>query len=73
MSEATGTFHLAQPRLQGPAERTLVQPWLTEMSNLALNAYAETAPPPARALAVVEALSAATVPPERPSRVALAA
>ncbi|TDD89150.1 hypothetical protein [Actinomadura rubrisoli] len=52
MSEATGTFHLSHPRLDGPAERTVVQPWLTELSHLTLNAYAETLP----ALAVVEAL-----------------
>ncbi|QXJ21064.1 hypothetical protein AGRA3207_001879 [Actinomadura graeca] len=54
MSEATGTFHLSRTRLDGPAERTVVQPWLTELSHAALNAYAETAPAPA--LALVEAL-----------------
>ncbi|MEV0663402.1 hypothetical protein ACIBI3_30600 [Actinomadura luteofluorescens] len=52
MSAATGTFHLTHPRLDGPAERTVVQPWLTELSHATLNAYAETAPP----LAAVEAL-----------------
>ncbi|MUN38762.1 hypothetical protein [Actinomadura litoris] len=75
MSETTGTFHLSHPRLGGPAERTVVQPWLTELTHVTLNAYAETAP----ALAVVEALPVHTpVPtpvrapmPER--RIALAA
>lgn len=52
MSAATGTFHLSHPRLDGPAERTVVEPWLTELSHASLNAYAETAPP----LAAVEAL-----------------
>ncbi|QKW38157.1 hypothetical protein HUT06_32570 [Actinomadura sp. NAK00032] len=52
MSAATGTFHLSHPRLDGPAERTVVEPWLTELSHATLNAYADTAPP----LAVVEAL-----------------
>ncbi|MES9601593.1 hypothetical protein AB0C69_35520 [Actinomadura sp. NPDC048032] len=52
MSAATGTFHLTQPRLDGPAERTVVEPWLTELSHATLNGYAETAPP----LAAVEAL-----------------
>ncbi|WP_131742026.1 hypothetical protein [Actinomadura roseirufa] len=52
MSDATGTFHLSHPRLGGPAERTVVQPWLTELSNATLNAYTEISP----ALAVVEAL-----------------
>ncbi|CND78695.1 Uncharacterised protein [Mycobacterium tuberculosis] len=52
MSAATGTFHLSHPRLDGPAERTVVEPWLTELSHASLNAYAEPAP----ALAAVEAL-----------------
>ncbi|WP_067461084.1 hypothetical protein [Actinomadura macra] len=73
MSEATGTFHLSRPRLDGPAERTVVQPWLTELSHAALNAYVEIPP----ALALVEALPIETPMPvpvhatER--RVALAA
>ncbi|WP_030171161.1 hypothetical protein [Spirillospora albida] len=46
-------FHLTHPRLDGPAERVLVQPWLTELSNAALNTYTETSAP---ALAAVEAL-----------------
>lgn len=57
MRAATGTFHLSHPRLDGPAERTVVEPWLTELSHATLNAYAETSP----ALAPVEAL------PMRPS------
>lgn len=52
MSAATGTFHLSHPRLDGPAERTVVEPWLTELSHASLNAYTEPAP----ALAPVEAL-----------------
>ncbi|MEU4824645.1 MULTISPECIES: hypothetical protein [Actinomadura] len=68
MSAATGTFHLTHPRLDGPAERTVVQPWLTELSHATLNAYAETAPP----LAAVEALPVRPQPlPAR--RVAVAA
>lgn len=59
VSEATGTFHLTHPRLDGPAERTVVQPWLTELTHATLNAYAEVPP----ALAVIEPLPApATVP-----------
>ncbi|MEU6753456.1 hypothetical protein ABZ914_45140 [Spirillospora sp. NPDC046719] len=54
MSEATGTFHLTHPRLDGPAERTVVQPWLTELTHATLNAYAEVPP----ALAVIEPLPA---------------
>jgi hypothetical protein len=50
-------FHLTHPRLDGPAERVLVQPWLTELSHAALNTYAETSAPAAvSTLAVVEAL-----------------
>ncbi|MGI5207747.1 hypothetical protein ACQEU6_40010 [Spirillospora sp. CA-108201] len=68
MSAATGTFHLTHPRLDGPAERTVVEPWLTDLSHAALNAYAETAPP----LAAVEALPVRPQPlPAR--RVAVAA
>jgi hypothetical protein len=68
VSAATGTFHLTHPRLDGPAERTVVQPWLTELSHATLNAYAETAPP----LAAVEALPVRPQPlPAR--RVAVAA
>lgn len=52
VSAATGTFHLSRPRLDGPAERTIVEPWLTELSHATLNAYADPAPP----LAAVEAL-----------------
>ncbi|WP_344279296.1 hypothetical protein [Actinomadura napierensis] len=54
MSEATGTFHLTHPRLHGPAERTVVQPWLTELTHATLNAYAEVPP----ALTVIEPLPA---------------
>ncbi|MBB6396860.1 hypothetical protein [Actinomadura coerulea] len=68
MSAATGTFHLTQPRLDGPAERTVVEPWLTELTHAALNGYAETAAP----LAAVEALPVRPQPlPAR--RVAVAA
>ncbi|WP_067896940.1 hypothetical protein [Actinomadura chibensis] len=66
MSAATGTFHLSYPRLDGPAERTVVEPWLTDLSHATLNAYAETAPP----LAPVEALPA---PPALPALPALPA
>ncbi|WP_242905286.1 hypothetical protein [Actinomadura terrae] len=77
MSETTGTFHLTHPRLGGPAERTVVQPWLTELTHATLNAYAETDTSPA--LAVVEALPVHTsdpvpVPARAPERrIALAA
>ncbi|TYK52365.1 hypothetical protein [Actinomadura decatromicini] len=75
MSAATGTFHLSYPRLDGPAERTVVEPWLTDLSHATLNAYAETAAAPA--LAPVETLPAARVPARpvrrRPARVAVAA
>lgn len=54
MSAVTDTFHLSRPRLDGPAERTVVEPWLTELSHASLNAYAEPTPP----LASVEALPA---------------
>ncbi|MFB4318499.1 hypothetical protein [Actinomadura sp. 21ATH] len=53
MSEATGTFHLTHPRLDGPAERTVIEPWLTQLSHMTVNAYAEPAAP---ALAMVEPL-----------------
>jgi hypothetical protein len=56
MSAATGTFHLSHPRFDGPAERTVVEPWLTELSHAALNAYSDTVPDTAPALAAVEAL-----------------
>ncbi|HEY8481462.1 MAG TPA: hypothetical protein VIL71_16690 [Spirillospora sp.] len=57
MSEATDTFHLSHPRLDGPAERTVVEPWLTDL-HATLNAYDEASPAPA----TVEAL------PMRPAR-----
>lgn len=73
MSAATGTFHLSHPRLDGPAERTVVELWLTDLSHATLNAYAEIPP----ALAPVETLSAGRVPARpvrrRPTRVAVAA
>ncbi|TDC86606.1 hypothetical protein [Actinomadura sp. 7K507] len=71
MSAATGTFHLSHPRLDGPAERTVVEPWLTELPHAMLNAYAETAP----VLAAVEALPMRPTPSTRPvpARVAVAA
>jgi hypothetical protein len=63
VSAATGTFHLSHPRLYGPAERTVIEPWLTELSHQMVNAYAETAhvqaAEEAAVLAVVEALPAA--------------
>jgi hypothetical protein len=53
--------------LHGPAERTVIEPWLTDLSHLALNAFAETTgaeidgattPEAVPALAVVESLPA---------------
>jgi hypothetical protein len=52
VSAATGTFHLSHPRLDGPAERTVVEPWLTELPHATLNAYTDPEP----SLAAVEAL-----------------
>ncbi|MEV5830237.1 hypothetical protein AB0L25_32190 [Spirillospora sp. NPDC052242] len=62
------TFHISRPRLDGPAERTVVQPWLTELTHATMNAYAE----PPRALAPVETLPVREVR-HRPARVAVAA
>jgi hypothetical protein len=42
VSEMIGTFHLIRPWLYGPAERTLIEPWLTSVRQV-LNAYAEVA------------------------------
>ncbi|WP_344593763.1 hypothetical protein [Actinomadura vinacea] len=63
MSAATGTFHLSHPRLYGPAERTVIEPWLTQPAHQTMNAYAEvaqaevvTAEDAAALLAVVERL-----------------
>ncbi|MFG2003584.1 hypothetical protein ACGFNU_30925 [Spirillospora sp. NPDC048911] len=54
------TFHhLSRPWLSGPAERTVVEPWLTHTAaSLALNTYAEPEIPVAApaAIAVVEPL-----------------
>jgi hypothetical protein len=60
VNAATGmTFHISRPRIDGPAERTVIEPWLTELPHLTLNAYAETAlADDAPALAVVEPLPA---------------
>jgi hypothetical protein len=67
VNAATGTtFHLSRPRIDGPAERTVIEPWLTELPHLNLNAYAESAfatAPAAPALAVVEPLPAAAALP----------
>ncbi|TDC61584.1 hypothetical protein E1200_28645 [Actinomadura sp. GC306] len=75
MSAATDTFHLSHPRLDGPAERTVVEPWLTELTHATLNAYAETSPETSPVLAPVEALPLRAVPSARPEpgRVAVAA
>ncbi|XVQ09286.1 hypothetical protein ACQP1W_43260 [Spirillospora sp. CA-255316] len=81
MSAATGTFHLSHPRLYGPAERTVIEPWLTELSHQMVNAYAETAQVQAVAapaeeaavLAVVEALPAARTAAARRTALARAA
>ncbi|MFI0449501.1 hypothetical protein [Actinomadura sp. 6N118] len=58
MNEAA-FHHLSRPRLDGPAERTLVEPWLTHTpTNLALNTYMDVAEPEVTvaALAAVEPL-----------------
>ncbi|MFV2173421.1 hypothetical protein ACFHW2_28305 [Actinomadura sp. LOL_016] len=62
------TFHISRPRLDGPAERTAVQPWLTELTHATMNAYAE----PPRALAAVETLPVRDVR-RRSARVAVTA
>ncbi|TNY36814.1 hypothetical protein [Thermomonospora catenispora] len=42
-----GTAHITHASLHGPAERTLIEPWLTEYAGLMTNAYPEApAPPP---------------------------
>jgi len=41
VSETIRTFHLTRPWLYGPAERILIEPWLTSLTGLVLNAYAE--------------------------------
>lgn len=64
MGATNGTFHLSRPRLDGPAERTVVEPWLTELAHATLNAYAETPPAPAP----VEALPPLPPLPPRPAR-----
>ncbi|MFI0357963.1 hypothetical protein [Actinomadura sp. 9N407] len=57
MSAATGTFHISHPRLYGPAERTVIEPWLTQLSHQTMNAYAEPAAVEAAAvLTMVESL-----------------
>ncbi|MQY06400.1 hypothetical protein [Actinomadura macrotermitis] len=68
MSEAT--FHLTHPQLHGPAERTLVEPRLSAMSNPALNAYAEAPPLVPGGLSLVEILSAAPQPAHHPHALA---
>ncbi|WP_158581611.1 hypothetical protein [Actinomadura spongiicola] len=67
MSAVTGTFHLSHPRLDGPAERTVVEPWLTELSHAVLNAYTDGTVEITPELAPVEAL------PVRPALSALSA
>ncbi|MFD0905010.1 hypothetical protein [Actinomadura sediminis] len=62
------TSHISRPRLDGPAERTVVQPWLTELTHATMNAYAERP----RALAAVETLPVRGAR-RRPARVAVAA
>jgi len=69
MSAATDTFHLSHLRIDGPAERTVVEPWLTGLAHAALNAYAETSP----ALAPVEALPRRPAPSARPEPARIAA
>ncbi|MGK5553744.1 hypothetical protein ACSNOI_19195 [Actinomadura kijaniata] len=72
------TFHLTRSHLDGPAERTLVQPWIGELSGLSLNAYPDEPRPAGRRpagshppLAVVEPLPPAL--PRHVERIALAA
>ncbi|MGI5164387.1 hypothetical protein ACQEU3_08540 [Spirillospora sp. CA-253888] len=65
------TFHLTHPNLHGPAERTLVQPWIGELTGLALNAYTDEPHRTPGALTGLDALSAPA--PVAGSRVALAA
>ncbi|MEV4256355.1 hypothetical protein AB0J52_24605 [Spirillospora sp. NPDC049652] len=33
--------HLSRAGLNGPAERTIVEPWLSELTRLPLNAYTD--------------------------------
>ncbi|MCP2341943.1 hypothetical protein [Actinomadura rupiterrae] len=35
--------HLSRASLNGPAERTIVEPWLSELTRLPLNTYPEEA------------------------------
>lgn len=61
MNEPTGTSHLsshiARASLHGPAERTLIEPWLTEYAGLMTNAYPDEHPD-AGSLATVATLGA---------------
>lgn len=53
MHHTNGRSHIAHARLTGPAERTLIEPWVTEYTGLMTNAYPDEAPVP---LATVTAL-----------------
>ncbi|MFC4911397.1 hypothetical protein [Actinomadura gamaensis] len=45
MGSANGSSqHLSRASLNGPAERTIVEPWLSELARLPLNTYADEAP-----------------------------
>ncbi|ACY96885.1 MULTISPECIES: hypothetical protein [Thermomonospora] len=60
------TSHIAHARLTGPAERTLIEPWLTEHTGLMTNAYPDGPAP----LATVTALDPQPVPASHPGTLA---
>ncbi|WP_119727584.1 hypothetical protein [Thermomonospora amylolytica] len=58
-----GTAHIAHASLHGPAERTLIEPWLTEYAGLMTNAYPEA---PASSTGPDDRLATVTALPAKP-------
>ncbi|SEG55902.1 hypothetical protein SAMN04489712_106269 [Thermomonospora echinospora] len=68
MTDPNGKSHIAHASLDGPAERTLIEPWLTEYAGLMTNAYPDERPRAAaetHRLATVTALDPQPTPPAR--------
>jgi hypothetical protein len=71
MNDPNGKSHIAHASLDGPAERTLIEPWLTEYAGLMTNAYPDERPDELAGTAAYRDLATVTALDLQPPRPAL--
>ncbi|SEG80880.1 hypothetical protein SAMN04489712_113169 [Thermomonospora echinospora] len=61
--------HLCRPALRGPAERVVIEVWLTGLAGLVLNGYPDARERPASAWSLTRRATVQALPERRPATV----